>query len=769
MKLPFLWLSLGFSAGLLAYPYLGEWNYGLGLGGLFLLPFLWASRGKVYFLTLLTVVVFALGLSFSHLDRLKSNRAIENWADGRKAALFGTVQQDPEVTTKGKRVKASFVLKVHEIILKNDFEREAIKAEGLVQVHAFQPSFIPEIGDKIRLYGKLEKPKLLLNPGGFDYGRYLWAKNVSCLLYSYGGPSLKLIKKGPAYSLAKGLHQIRRFISQRMDQIFSEPYDALYQALLLGKRKELDETLRDDFLKTGTSHLLAISGLNVALVAGSFFVLILFLGGGQKVAAALGLMVTIFYVFIAGAGIPVQRAGWMAGAGFFALLMERERSSLNTFFMAFFILILFDARSLYQISFQLSFLSVFCLILFYRYQDPWIHRMDSLLQSLIVLIGTFPIVLYHFNLFSPISLLANLGAVPLMHLGLLSAMAALATSSIPLLGVFWIRISEGLGWAALSWIQLFARFEWGYIYFPSPPLERLCLYYLLALILVLLQSYSKDRFRKIILGAKLTLAGLWFILGASFLQPVKPAGLHLTMFAAGQNEIFHLATGPNADWLLNTGRRHPSDQAQWIVGPFLKSRGRKKLKGIILTDGLRRHSGGLEPLRRNFKWDYLIAPQEEIKRINLSPVKNRQLKKILLEKNRVWNLSSQVTFQVLEKQKNDSMLHFDFGGVGILWMSRLKETFLEETHLSQDKKLAVEILLLSSEAEKELGGRLEELLNQWDPSMIAAPFSNEKLEEELKERDILFLHPDRYGALQFTFEKGRPVRVYSFLKGEITD
>jgi hypothetical protein len=82
----------------------------------------------------------------------------------------------------------------------------------------------------------------------------------------------------------------------------------------------------------------------------------------------------------------------------------------------------------------------------------------------------------------------------------------------------------------------------------------------------------------------------------------------MTVFAAGSNELMHLQFADGSHWLVNAGRSLPSDQAEWIVAPYLRSKGIKKLKGIVFTDYLKRHTSGFETLRRNFDFQYAAGP-----------------------------------------------------------------------------------------------------------------------------------------------------------------
>lgn len=379
----------------------------------------------------------------------------------------------------------------------------------------------------------------------------------------------------------------------------------------------------------------------------------LLIGAGlsQKHAAFLAMLATIFQVFVAGLGIPVQRAGIMASFGFLALLLERERSGLNLFFLAFLAILIWDTRCLWNISFQLSFLSLFCLILFAHYWKgrwPWF---EALAGSAAVMAGTLPIVIYHFNTFAPISIITNLLAIPFFHLTLFSALIALAAFWIPYAAAIPVTLAHFFLKAGLAWIHFCALPHWGYFHFLRPGMGIMIFYYgALGILLLLINPKRESRNSKPIQNFKITnflnfvskfgfrnskflawgrfaALSVWLLSCAMILRPAKPLGFELTVLAAGSNEIVHLQFADGTHWLINAGRSKPSDQAEWIVAPYLRSKGIKKLKGILFTDYLKRHTAGLETLKRNFLFEYCVGPYLYKENLMLPDTRVIQLRK----------------------------------------------------------------------------------------------------------------------------------------------
>jgi competence protein ComEC len=437
MRRPFFGPGLSLAVGILGGRLLGLPETPVFLLTLFLLPFLWFFRGRRIFIPLFLGAIAGLGvLRIEGAFKLPSHH-VSHFAQGDWVSLEGRVASLPEVKEKGKRRIYSFVLESENLIQNRKF----FESTGKIQVFLFNPQEKASYGNRVRMRGKLLSPKRPQNPGEFDYGHYLRDQGIHAVFEGYGPRSLRIIETKVAfYQLPlAAVQRLRDACSERLDSAFSLPWNVLLKALILGIRKGLPEEFRDDFMKTGTTHLIAISGMNITLVAGSLFFLAMVLGLPQKGAALVGLLATVGYVFLSGAGIPVVRAGWMAGLFFTGLLMEREKDWMNSLFFALFLILAFDPRALFQVGFQLSFLCVFFLLsLASNLQRDW--HVDWL-GTVIIIIGTFPLCVLYFSVFSWTSLFANLLAVPLFHLGVLSGLASLMTSGIPYLGPLGVSIA----------------------------------------------------------------------------------------------------------------------------------------------------------------------------------------------------------------------------------------------------------------------------------------------------------------------------------------
>ncbi len=713
-------------------------------GLLILLPVLILLRGRKTFFTLFLTGLFLFGGLYAQVRSVQPQQTISAWASGNKVSLQGWVRSAPEIKINGKRRTISFILESENVLFRSRTGKEFHEAGGRVQIFLFNPGEIPAVGDHVRLWGDWDQPAPAQNPGEFDYAKYLAERKIFSVLNGYGRPALRILKPHARYPALRWVEAWRTRVSALIDRTFKPEAAALLQALILGKRKGIDPVLREDLMKTGTAHLLAISGLHITLVAGGIYTLLIFLRIGQRRAAVITLTVIGIQIVLAGWGIPVQRAGWMAGTVFMALLLDREPHFLNTFFLAFVMLVLIEPMSLTQLSFQLSFLSVFSLV----YVLPealarWKWK-ESLTRSLAVLIGTFPVIAHYFNIFSPVSLLANVLAIPLFHLALLNGFLALLLHALP-----WV--SSCLSWASgyflalgTAWIQWLAQLRWGYWYVPQPSALQIALYYTLLAAALLLRTKNAFRWR---LGSA-TAWGLCLLTAATFFWKGGDPPFVLTVLAAGRNEIMHLELPDRKHWLINAGRNFPSDQGRWLVVPYLRSKGINTLSGVILTDGYKRHTGGLRSLTANLATHYLLyskkaendfrsVERELSHKINRAP---------FFQKARIQQAGGEI--RILGLIKKQALVQINYKDWHFLFLPALDLTALQELQRHSDALGQIDILILPA-APGGSDGDIKRLFEWMDPDFIVTYDASENLKLRSAERDIGLLDLKKQGAVSF--------------------
>jgi len=669
--------------------------------------------------------------------------------EGAWASVEGRVDSLPLIKEKGKRRVHSFVLEARNLFQSG----KLFETTGKVQVFLFNPAETAPFGSRVRIRGKLLRAKTPRNPGEFDYRKFLQDQGIHVVMEGYGERSIRILS-GPAKALTPValIQKLREASSRRLDSLFQSPVNQLLKALILGIRKDLPEEIRDDFVKTGTAHLVAISGMNITLVAGSLFLFALVLGLPQKGAAMAGLLAAVGYVFVSGAGIPVVRAGWMAGLFFTGVLLEREKDFLNSLFFAFFIILAFDPRALFQAGFQLSFLSVLSLVLFTSKDEA----RGEWLQTLTVLAGTFPLCILYFNVFSWTSIAANALAIPFFNLGVLGGLGALLAGKLPLIGWIFTTGASAVLNAGMVWIHFWAEKSWGYVYLKSPSALFIFLYYA-AIVLWLVPKKMPKRYsflRPFALSIGLMALGGFFL-------PVKNSCFSLTFLAAGQNEIFHIVFPGNEHWLVNAGRARPSNQARWIVGPYLRREGLKQLKGVLLTDFSTRHTGSLETLLENFSVASLgippsLVPPKDMKQL-LDSRKLKRLRTFPLE------TGERAGFEILKETTAGVFLFIHYRGFRFLFVPTWNHEAIEEA-LETSGESFVDVLILPGTGRPD-SADWENLLAHFFPAHVVMASEKPALQpvlDSLEREEIPHFSIAQTGALRFQIQDGR-LQVQPFL------
>ena len=223
------------------------------------------------------------------------------------------------------------------------------------------PATFPGVqyGDRIRLKAKLRLPRNFRNSGAFDYESYLHGIGIS-VLASAKAESIERLPGGTGTRLGFWRSRIRRSILEHMREkgLWKSEDAALFAAMIIGDDSMLLRNVREEFQKTGVYHLLVVSGMNVGLLAFAVFWLARRLRCPDWLSSAMTIALSIFYAYIAGAGVPIQRAVLMLSLFLIARLLYRDRSSLNATGFAALIVLMISPSALFEAGFQLTFLAL---------------------------------------------------------------------------------------------------------------------------------------------------------------------------------------------------------------------------------------------------------------------------------------------------------------------------------------------------------------------------------------------------------------------------
>lgn len=258
-------------------------------------------------------------------------------------------------------------------------------------------------------------------PAGGSSGRYM-AKGIYMLAYAQQNEKISVRKthdKPPYYYALCA----RKTVTDKIYTYMPSEEASLANALLLGDKYCLDQNLKEDFNKSGTGHLIVVSGLHMAVVEGCIYFVLLKLTRRKKLAAAVSIVGIFFFMALTAFSPSVMRSGIMLIVYMLAQLFDRTSDSLNSIGIAALVLTVFNPFAAGDIGLLMSFSATLGIILFFPAMDRYmcgklskLHRgrkaihfvLSILLVSLSATVATFPIMLYTFASFSLYFLLSNL-------------------------------------------------------------------------------------------------------------------------------------------------------------------------------------------------------------------------------------------------------------------------------------------------------------------------------------------------------------------------
>ncbi|MCB1487018.1 MAG: ComEC/Rec2 family competence protein [Bauldia sp.] len=494
----FLWLPVLFGAGIAVYFALPAEPslVALAIAAAVLGAAAWRARGHLGLFRLLaalmtitlgtTVMKARTDLVAAPVLEHEMTTNLDGWVAAREAASRGGVR---------------IVLRVHDM--------EKVRPERRppeVRITIRSKADAIAVGDAIAVLARLRPPSGPTIPGGYDFARADYYDGIGAAGFAYGAAKPADIGPPPlAIRLAMPVAHLRQTIRERIVAALPGDRGQIAAALVMGDRRGISEAAQDAMRDSGLGHILAISGLHMALVAGSAFWLIrALLALSQtlattrpirKWAAAGALAIAAIYLAISGASVSTERAFIMLAVMLVAVMIDRRAITIRNVALAALIVLVIEPESLLTASFQMSFAATLALVAGYEaireMADRRLTVLDLtdrgpatrlllsarslLLTSLIAGLATTPFAIYHFQRAAPLTLVANLLAMPVVGF-VVMPMALFAVLLMPF-GLESIPLAA-MGWG-LDWILAVARttaawsHDWGGV--PMAPVSALLL------------------------------------------------------------------------------------------------------------------------------------------------------------------------------------------------------------------------------------------------------------------------------------------------------
>ncbi len=506
---------------------------------------------------------FALHAGRVH-DAPARSLAAQFRAGPKVATVKGIVWTQPEKPTVWSgRVSAFF-----------DVRCESIEVDGKVRemdalLNVAWSGALPEYGDRVLITGQASNLESVRNPGQFDFAGYRQRRGVFSELRARFPEDCRVESHGHGRMLVAFAIRARCWVQSqlRRDLADAPELSSLIESMVLGMRGETPDEVRALFQKTGTLHLFAVSGLNIAMLAAIALYALKPLGIRRRPAVIIVIPLLAAYALVTGLSASCVRAAIMGTFVLAAQLFDRRTVVCNSLAAAAVGILAWDSHQLFLPGFQFSFMLVFVIVLLavriqrgcerFGRPDPflpralwslpirggvwcWRHFSAAVGVTLAAWLGSLAFTAGYFHLFSVSAIFANLLAVPIAFCVLLLGLCTVVCAGVWSHGALLCSNANWLAAKALLWVvRTFSEMPGGHVYVELPRIS-------------------------------------------------EPAACEIAVLDCGEGAAIHLRAG-RRDWLLDCASARTCEN---VVLPYLRSRGVNRLDGLFLTHGDAQHVGG---------------------------------------------------------------------------------------------------------------------------------------------------------------------------------
>ncbi|MDF1498010.1 MAG: ComEC/Rec2 family competence protein [Patescibacteria group bacterium] len=478
----FLLFCVAFICGIFFGSYYSTsiWILLLIVGFCISLIFLFWKKEKVIILFLI-IILFIFGLLRIESEKLNEieNLEIEN-LNNQEMLVRGVISEMPEI----KNGKQKLILKNIEII----GSKKDINGKVILYVDKY-PEY--NLLDEIEINGKLQIPE---DFDGFEYKNYLFSRGIYFVIYY---PKIKVINTNEK-DLYFQISKFRKFSNNIIKKIFPQPQAGIVSAMTLGLKSDISSETLESFNRTGTRHIIAISGLHMTIVAVIFMYLLLAIGLRRSHAFYFAILGIVFFVALVGFPASAVRASVMGGLVLLAVKVGRLSNAGNAIIFAGVLMLLYDPNLLrFDTGFQLSFLAVLGIVYIFPKLDIIFEKYSNFLNikaifliTISAQIATLPIILNSFGSFSILSVFANIVVLPFVPTVMLGGFLVMVIGSANL---FIAQILSFPIWLVLTFqievVKFFASFDFGYLSFERVSIWTMIIYY--GVLVFILLFYNK--------------------------------------------------------------------------------------------------------------------------------------------------------------------------------------------------------------------------------------------------------------------------------------
>ncbi len=526
--------------------------------------------------------------------------ALDPSLEGKDLIVTGRLAEIPEY--KGRSVRFPFAIE------SLSHAGKEFPSPGMVRLSWYGQAPELRAGDAWQLTVRLKRPHGFMNPGGFDYEGWLYQKGLRATGYVRQNPGNQRL---PDLDDQYTLHRLRQFLHHAIQDVLPDAASAgIITALAIGLRSDISREQWQLLTVTGTSHLVAISGLHIGLVAGMTFLLVRWTWSragplplywpAAKAAAVAAIAGAAVYAALAGFSIPTQRALIMVVVVMSGILLQRRRRSSDILCVALLFVLLFDPLAVMSAGFWLSFLAVAVILLTMGGRLSWRGWPRWVRIHLIMALGLAPPLLIFFQQIPLLSPIANMIAVPVVSLLVVPLVLAgtLCLLLLPAMGEGLLRLAAfildgllpGLQWLSQQDIALWRQ---------HAPLAWTLAPAAMGMLLLLAPRGFPARW-----------TGVVWLLPLFLVTPPRPGEgeAWFTLLDVGQGLAAVVRTRDHV-MVYDTGPRYSEhfDAGSAVLLPYFRHRDIDHIDILVLGHGDSDHIGGAPALFENMSIGRIIS------------------------------------------------------------------------------------------------------------------------------------------------------------------
>ena len=653
---------------------------------------------------------------------------------------------------------------------------------------------------EVEVTGVLTPPQTPIAPGLFDYNAHLARKGIHYQLKSDSRADWRIVdsntNNSPPFS-DRFLGWAQQTLSRGLPEQ-DEPLRLMW-AMTLGWKTALTGEVNEPFMRSGTMHIFAISGLHIALIAAILVALLRVVRVPRTWCGAVVIPLIWFYTGATGWQSSAIRSTIMMTIVIGGWSLRRPSDLLNSLAAAAFAILLWDPQQLFQAGFQLSFFVVLSIALFMPPLEKLRDRLlaidpllapevipkwkrllrgaarvvlTSFVTSLAAWLGSLPLTAYYFHLFSPVTLLANLVVVPMSSITLMCNLGSLLCGDLL---PWFTELFNHCGWAWMLAMIKVSRWSTelpgAYFYVPAPSAITFVFYY--GLLIGTMSGWLWKPERRCRTFAALLLIAAFY--GWQYVDSRKH--ISLTIIPLNGGHAAHLDAPRRADdWLIDCGN---TNVVEFITRPYLRGQGVNHLQRLLLTHGDLRHVGGIYDLDEEFGIGEVFASSFRFR----SVAYRRIFADMQREPDRLRTIhrgDSVGPWRVLHPTTTDDfpqaddgalVLTGDFNGTRILLLSDLgrpgQNLLLDRT---PDLRADIVITGIPTQTEPLCDALLDaiqpRIIIVADPEIPATERASELLRERLALRNIPILYTRSVGAVSISLHSNgctiQPMKAPAF-------